>query len=130
MPIFITHNIDYTTFDTGWKKVTLPSTMTESGSLTRGLWYRNVNGIVHLYGQVKKASGNFSGNETIAVLPDEAMLYFNPEQPNESQPLIGAVAGGVIVRVSIYNNNNTITYNATTSTEWIFFELSYKAKNS
>lgn len=123
-------NIDFTTFDSGWKKITLPSTMTEEGSLTRGLWYRNMNGIVHLYGQVKKSSGSFSQGETIAVLPEEAMLYFNPDQPNESQPLIGATAGGVLVRVSVYNNNNTISYNADNSTGWIFFELSYKAKNS
>lgn len=104
--------------------------MTEEGSLTRGLWYRNMNGVVHLYGQVKKSSGSFSQGETIAVLPEEAMLYFNPDQPNESQPLIGASAGGVLVRVSVYNNNNTISYNANNSTGWIFFELSYKAKNS
>ena len=126
----MTLNIDFTTFDSGWKKITLPSGMTEEGSLTSGLWYRNMNGIVHLYGQVKKSSGNFSQGETIAVLPDEAMFYYNPNQPTESQPIIGATAGGVLVRVSVYNNNNTISYNANNSTSWIFFEVSYKAKTS
>ena len=104
--------------------------MTESGSLTGGLWYRNLNGIVHLYGQVKKSSGNFDQNETIAVLPNDAMCYFAPNQSSESEPFIGACAGGVIVRVSVYNSTNTISFNANTSTSWIFFELSYRGKVS
>lgn len=64
----------------------------------------------------------------MAVFPNEAMPYSTAT--TDSEPFIGAVAGGIIVRTSIQNSDNKLIYNAGASTNWIFYELSYKAKTS
>lgn len=123
-------NIDFTTFDTGWQKITLASAMSEADSITGGLWYRNVKGTVTIYGHVKKGSGNLDPQELLATLPDAAMPYISSSYPTESTPLIVSVSGGGIARIAIQNADNKLIYGTSTTSPWVFLSISYKGKVS
>ena len=120
--------IDFATFDTGWVKLTSASGISDSGSNTNGLWARNTNGTITLWGMVKKASGNFSQGDIITTLPDNLMPYFAPGYENDNLPIPCVITGSQLTRCNIFANNGNITYGSSVASSWAFIYGVYMAK--